>query len=153
MAKVSGRVLECDNAEISRPSWTVQTRKEYAEKIRQLGGHLCDTSISMSIRIITSTQAKDPTIPEFTCSFIKYPVKQAIRIAGWLERGDLEDIDLVAHATRGLFESALLYRHLMGAAWRREKEQSMRQPMYPVFRVAMQVHHCEDAHRFGPIFV
>lgn len=85
----------------------MQTRKEFADEIERLGAHLRDTSITIL------TQEKVPHVPGFACSFIRYQATQAFRIAGWLRQEHVDDTDLVAHATRGLFESSLIYGHLM----------------------------------------
>ena len=68
----------------------MQTRKQFADEIGRLGGHLRDTSITIL------TQAKVPETPGFVCSFIRYQATQAFRIAGWLRQEHVEDTDLVA---------------------------------------------------------
>jgi hypothetical protein len=83
------------------------TRKEFADEIERLAAHLQNTSITIL------SQANVAATPGFVCSFIKYQATQAVRIVEWLRQDGVDDTDLVAHATRGLFESVLIYNHLM----------------------------------------
>lgn len=82
-------------------------REKLADEVDRLAGALRD----ISIRILS--QDNVPDIAGFTCSFIRYQATQGFRIAEWLRNDHVDDVDLIAHATRGLFESALTYAHLM----------------------------------------
>ncbi len=82
-------------------------RKELAKHIESLASTLRD----MSIRILSLEDV--PQIAGFTCSFIRYQATQGLRISEWLRKDHVDDVDLIAHATRGLFESSLTYAHLM----------------------------------------
>lgn len=83
------------------------TRNELAAEVEKLSGSLQQVSLTIL------TQAKIPQIPGFVCSFIRYQATQGFRIARALRQDHVDDVDLIAHATRGLFESLLLYWHLM----------------------------------------
>ncbi len=83
------------------------TRQQLAEKIQDLASQL--RSVSFQILFFDEV----PPIPGFVCSFIRYQATQGFRIAEWLKKSHVDDVDLIAHATRGLFESSLLYWHLM----------------------------------------
>jgi len=83
------------------------TRKELADEIEGLAGKLSNTSMTIICQPIV------PQIPGFVCSFIRYQATQAYRIAEWLRKEHVDDTDLVAHATRTLFESTLIFGHLL----------------------------------------
>lgn len=85
----------------------MRNRKKLAETIEQHAS----TLRGMSLRILS--QRDVPHMAGFTCSFIRYQATQAFRIAEWLSKEHVDDVDLIAHATRGLFESSLTYAHLM----------------------------------------
>ena len=83
------------------------TQQQLAEKIEDLACQLRN----VSLKIFAHDEV--PPIPGFVCSFIRYQATQGLRIAEWLKQPHVDDVDLIAHATRGLFESSLLYWHLM----------------------------------------
>lgn len=85
----------------------MENRKDFAEEITKIADDLKTISIDLAV------QPDLPEIPAFTGSFIRYYTTQAYRIAEWLKEEHIESIDLVAHATRGLFEASCIFAYLM----------------------------------------
>lgn len=82
-------------------------REDLAKNIKELASKLQGMSLQML------TQEDMDHVVGVTCSFIRYQATQGFRIANWLKESHLEDVDLIAHATRGLYESALTFAYLL----------------------------------------
>jgi hypothetical protein len=76
-------------------------------RVEQLSGRITHTSLA----ILASD--KPPMIPSFICTLMGYIATQGLRIATWLKEPHVDNTDLIAHATRNIFETHLIYRHLM----------------------------------------
>lgn len=83
------------------------TKEELTAYIAELSARIRDLSIKITIRDSL------PTIPSFMVTIMGYIATQGFRLAAWLGEPHLDSIDLIAHTTRSVFESCLIYRHLM----------------------------------------
>jgi hypothetical protein len=84
-----------------------KSKAEMAAEIEQSSGRI--TRISFEIL----TLQKVPLVPGFICTLMGYIATQGLRIAQWLKEPHVDNTDLIAHATRNIFETHLIYRHLM----------------------------------------
>jgi hypothetical protein len=83
------------------------SKAEMIARVQDLSGRITQTSLAMM------TVDKLPIIPGFICTLMGYIATQGLRIADWLKKPDVDNTDLIAHATRNIFETHLIYRHLM----------------------------------------
>jgi hypothetical protein len=72
---------------------------------------LCGSIQQTSLKILSLDRV--PTIPGFMVTIMGYIATQALRITDWLKEPHLDSIDLIAHSTRGIFETCLIYRDLL----------------------------------------
>jgi hypothetical protein len=85
----------------------MNSREDFADAIAKIADDLKIISIELAV------QRNLPPIPAYTGSFLRYYTTQAYRIAAWLREEHAESIDLIAHATRGLFEASCIFAYLM----------------------------------------
>ena len=83
------------------------SKAEMVSRVEHLSGRITHTSFAIL------TVDKVPMIPGFICTLMGYIATQGLRIAQWLKQPHVDNTDLIAHATRNIFETHLIYRHLM----------------------------------------
>jgi Family of unknown function (DUF5677) len=83
------------------------SKAEIISRVEELSGRITHTSLA----ILAVDQT--PMIPAFICTLMGYIATQGLRIVAWLKEPHVDNTDLIAHATRNIFETHLIYRHLM----------------------------------------
>ncbi len=83
-----------------------RSKKELISRITELCGSIQQTSFK--ILLLDTT----PIIPGFMVSIMGHIATQGHRIIDWLREPHLDNIDLIAHSTRSIFETCLIYRDL-----------------------------------------